>query len=154
MESVKLANPPQSYTIDGKSYAVGKLTLGMALDIESFLATLKTPLEKIEESGVLNQVESDVASGILDSAMQDLAFWPPDAVSALCDRRFLTRADFGVTFLRAMLRAYNPGLTAEDTARIAQAATLMDVIQLQMVASGVDASGPKDGPQEAAKIAD
>lgn len=141
--STKLANVPQLIEIGGETYKAGKLTIGISLEIESHLATLKTPLEKIQESKILEHVEPAVAESILSTAMQELAFWPPDAVNALCDSRFLLRASFGVVFVRAMLRQYNAHLSHDDLNRVATLATVQDVLTLQSIASGVDPNGPK-----------
>lgn len=143
MTSAKLANSVRSYELGGVPYRVGKLTLGAALQIEEHLSKLKTPLEIYRDSGILSALPTEKADDILNRAAQETMFWPPDAVTALSDGRFLRRADFGIAFISALLAAYNPGLSPHEITLIAQKASLMDVVQLQIIAFGADATDPK-----------
>lgn len=144
MNAARLSNPIKQHAINGQTYNIGKLTIGAAVEIETYLATLKTPLEKIQESKILEQVDKDVANGIIDTALQELAFFPPDAITALCDRKYLGRAEFGRVFLRAIFREYNRHLSPEEIDRVAMSATVEDIFVIQAVALGADAD-PKGG---------
>jgi len=141
---LKLANPLKSHEIGGRAYSFGRLTIGMGLEIETWLKTLPTELERIEQSGILKSISREAADSIVADALQRHDIWPPDAITALCDRRFLTRSEFGIVFIMAALRQYNPGLTAEEIERIASQATLTDVIRLQSIAAGTDDIDPKE----------
>lgn len=140
---MKLDNLIVTYDIGGEPCRVGKLTIGAACEIERYLATLETPLEKIERSKILTQIDGEKASGIIDSALQDLAFWPPDAVGALCSAKFLTRGEFALAFISAIVRQYNPHFTDADIERVASKATVDDVFKLQAIALGAN-TDPKD----------
>lgn len=144
MTSAKLANSVRSYELGGVPYRVGKLTLGAALQIEEHLSKLKTPLEIYRDSGVLSALPTEKADDILNRAAQETMFWPPDAVTALCDVRFLKRADFGMAFISALLAAYNPGLSPHEIESIAKKASTQDVMKLQLIAFGVDGIDPKE----------
>lgn len=149
MTSFKLANTVKTIEIAGVPCRVGKLTLGAALSIEEFLATLPTPYETLEGSKALAQVSKELADTLIAKALADTMFWPPDAISALSTQKFLVRADFGQAFIRAMLAAYNPHLAPDEITRIAAAAVVPeDVVRLQLIAFGAD-TDPKDTPAEA-----
>lgn len=150
---MKLANVLKSHEIGGRSYQFGRLTIGMGVEIESWLKTLPTELERIEQSGILKSVTPEVADSIVSDALQRYEMWPPDAITALCDRRFLTRSEFGIVFVKSALRQYNPGLSIEDVERIATQATFADVIKLQAIAAGTDDIDPKELPGQAAEAA-
>ena len=115
---MKLDNPVTTIEIGGEPVRVGKLTIGAACEIEAYLETLETPLEKIEKSKILTQIDKDAATGIVESALQDLAFWPPDAIGALSDSKWLQKAGFSKTFCAAVVRSYNPHFTDADVTRI------------------------------------
>jgi Ni,Fe-hydrogenase III component G len=140
---LKLDNRIKTLEIGGHTVKVGKLTMAAAVEIESYLETLESPLEKMERAKILTQIDKDAAIGVVDSLTQDLAFWPPDAIGALCDRRFLTRGKFGRAFVAAMVRAYNGHFEPSEVDRIANNATLEDVFAIQPIALGVT-SDPKD----------
>ena len=142
----------RTYDIAGETVKVGKLTLGAALEIESHLKTLKTPFEVLESSNALKMVESDLAERLINEKLQQEMFWPPDAITALCDQKFLTRADFGIVFISAMLRSYNPHFDPKDIERIATRATVQDVIQLQVIAFDSDSNQKKDEPTAPAPV--
>lgn len=144
MTSAKLANSVRSYELGGVPYRVGKLTLGAALQIEEHLSKLKTPLEIYRDSGILSALPTEKSDDILNRAAQETMFWPPDAVTALSDGRFLRRAEFGIAFISALLAAYNPGLSPHEITLIAQKASIKDVLQLQVIAFGADVIDPKD----------
>ena len=144
---------PISYEIAGVLYRVGKLTLGAAFEIETFLSKLRTPYELLEDSKALAQVGKELADQLVNKALQECHFWPPDAINALCNNKFLTRADFGIAFVSAMLRQGNPHLPPDEVTRIAHAASYKDVIALQLIAFGADDTDPKDAngvPERAA----
>jgi hypothetical protein len=143
MTSFKLSNAQKSYEINGTPYRVGKLTLGAAVQIESHLSKLKTPLEIYNDSKALAVFTPGKAEEILNKAAQETMFWPPDAVTALCNTKFLTRGDFGIVFISAILAAYNPHLSPQEIENIAKSATTADVVQLQLIAFGADETDPK-----------
>lgn len=143
---MKLSNPLKPHEIAGRSLSFGRLTIGMGMEIETWLKTLPTELEQIERSGILKSVTPEVADSIASEALQRHDLWPPDAITAICDRRFLMRAEFGVVFVKAALRQYNPGLTTDDIDRIANQATFADVNRLVEIATGLDEIDPKDLP--------
>lgn len=149
MTSFRLANTVKTVEIAGQPCRVGKLTLGAALSIEEFLATLPTPYETLEGSKALGQVSKDLADTLIAKALADTMFWPPDAITALSTQKFLVRADFGQAFIRAMLAAYNPHIAPDEINRIAAAAVVPeDVVKLQLIAFGAD-NDPKDDPATA-----
>jgi hypothetical protein len=152
---MKLANVLKTHEIGGRSYSFGRLTIGMGVEIESYLRTLPTELEKIESSGILKTVSQDVANSIVSDALQRHDVWPPDAISALCDRRFLTRSEFGMAFVKSALRQYNPGLSIDEIDKAASMATLADVLRIQAIAAGTDDIDPKEhaAPVEAVRAA-
>lgn len=149
MTSFKLSNATQTYEIAGTPYRVGKLTLGAALQIEQWLATLPTPLELLRDGGILKDISTDKADDILNRAAQDTLFWPPDAITSLTNPKFLTRADFGIAFISALLAAYNPHLSPQEISTIAKNATSVDVLKLQLIAFGADVEDPKGENQPA-----
>lgn len=141
---MKLDTRTTTIEIGGETVKVGKLTLGAAIEIEAYLQTIDTPLEIIERSKILAQVDKEVADKILDGHTQDLAFWPPDAIGALCDKRFLTSGRFGKAFVSAIIRAYNAHLDDATVERIANRSTVDTVYLLTPIALlGVN-SDPKD----------
>ncbi|CAB4178473.1 hypothetical protein UFOVP1622_56 [uncultured Caudovirales phage] len=144
MQPHKLDAKPVSYEIAGVPYRVGKLTLGAAFEIETFLSKLKSPYEILEDSKALAQVGKELADQLVNKALQDCHFWPPDAINALCNKRFLTRADFGIAFVSAMIRQGNPHLPPDEVTCIAHAASYKDVMALQLIAFGADDTDPKD----------
>jgi hypothetical protein len=142
LSGYQFSNPVKTIEIGGESVRVGKLTIGMAVDLESYLRTVPSKLESIEASGILKQLSKETADSIVSDALQEHAFYPPDAVTALCDKRFLLNATFGQRLIRAALRAYNPGLTDADIDRIADKAVYpTDTVIIQQICSG--ASDPK-----------
>lgn len=138
MSSDKLANPIRSYEIKGGAFRVGKLTVGAALEIEQELATWPSKLEKLQASGILEKLPPDKAESLVETAMMDLEFWPPDAITALSDWKTLIRAEFGLIFVKALLRQYNPGLSPDELTALAKACTPDDVMALQKIAFGRD----------------
>lgn len=148
---MKLANVVKIHEIGGKPYYFGKLTVGMGIEIESYLKTLPTEIEKIEQSGILKNVSKEVADSIVSDSLQKLDMWPPDAITAMCSKRFLMLSEFCGVMIRAALRQYNPGLTDQDIDSVANQATRSDVIRIQNIIGGVDDYDPKDvadaGPQ-------
>ena len=140
---LKLHNPIQTVDIGGETVRIGKLTLAAAIEIESHLADLPTPLERLEKSGVLPQLPAEVAADLTGTAMQESAFFPPDAIGALCNSKILGRGSFGKAFLSAMIRAYNPHFDDGEIDRIAGKATAETVLAVQGIALGVT-TDPKD----------
>lgn len=136
----------KTYDIAGETIKAGKLTLGAALEIENHLKTLRTPFEVLENSNALKMVDSELAERLINEKLQQEMFWPPDAITALCDQKFLTRADFGIAFISALIRSYNPHLDPKDIERIALRASVQDVIQLQLIAFDSDSNQKKDEP--------
>lgn len=149
MTAFRLANTVKTVEIAGQPYRVGKLTLGAALQIEEFLATLPTPYEVLEGSKALSQVSKEHADMLIAKALSDTMFWPPDAITALSTQKFLVRADFGKAFISAILSAYNPHLSPQEIESVAKSATVPeDVVRLQLIAFGAD-NDPKDEPAKA-----
>lgn len=148
MTSFKLANTVKTIEIAGKPYRAGKLTLGAALSIEEHLAKLPTPYETLENSKALSQVSKELADTLISKALADTMFWPPDAISALTNPKFLTRADFGIAFISAILAAYNPHLSPQEIEAVAKSASSEDVLKMQLVAFGAD-NDPKEPPANA-----
>lgn len=136
----------KTYTIANETIKVGKLTLGAALEIENHLKTLRTPFEVLQDSQALSQIDKDLAERLINEKLQQEMFWPPDAITALCDQKFLTRAGFGIVFISAMIRAYNPHFEPQEVDRLASRATVQDVIQLQLIAFDSDNNQKKDEP--------
>lgn len=138
MDSAKLANPIRSFEIKGVPFRVGKLTVGAALEMEQALSTWPSKLDRLRDSGILDKIDKDKAESLIETAMMDLDFWPPDAITALSDWRILIRAEFGVIFITALLRQYNPGLSPDELATLAKACTKDDLLALQSIAFGND----------------
>lgn len=143
MSSEKLNNPVKTLEIGGSTCRIGKLTVGAAIEIESHLTDYPSMFDTLKDSEVLGQVSTDLAEKLINEKLQELHFWPPDAITALCDIRFLKRGNFSHAFLSAMIRAYNPHFSPEEIASIANKATAENVFDLQMIALGVT-SDPKD----------
>lgn len=141
--NMKLANVVKIHEIGGKPYYFGKLTVGMGIEIESYLKTLPTAVEQIERSGILKSASKEAADSIVQQALQDLDLYPPDAITALYSRRFLMSSQFGGVLVRAALRQYNPGLTTQDIEDVANQATHEDVLKIQNIAGGIDENAPK-----------
>lgn len=140
----KIANPVFTRDFNGTPYRVGKLTLGAALEIESYLSELKTPYEILQDSKALEQIGKELADQLVSKALQETHFWPPDAITALCTQKFLVKADFGIAFLSAVLRHYNPHLQPDEILVIAKNATTTDVVEMQLIAFGANETDPKD----------
>ena len=153
----KIANTVLMRDFNGVPYRVGKLTLGAALEIESYLSELKTPYEILQDSKALEQIGKELADQLVSKALQETHFWPPDAITALCSQKFLTKADFGIAFLSAILRQYNPHLSPEEIQAVAKNSTTSDVVEMQLIAFGANNTDPKDsaaaGPTAMADLA-
>lgn len=153
---MKLHNPLKSHEIAGRSYQFGRLTVGIGIEIESYLKTLPPEIEQIESSGILKSVPADVASSIVSDILQRHDIYPPDAITAICQKRNLLNATFCKTLVAAALRQYNPGIPADQVDAIAASATHMDATRIAMTLSGADDIDPKELPVpevEAAKVA-
>lgn len=139
MTSFKLANTAKTIEIGGVPCRAGRLTLGAALSIEEFLATLPTPYETLDKSNVLAQVGKELADQLVGKALSETMFWPPDAITALSDRRFLVRADFSRAVISAVLTAYNPHMSPDEINSIVNGALVpQDMVKIQIVAFGGD----------------
>lgn len=154
MNAFKMAKPEKTMQFGSVPYRVGKLTLGAALAIESFLSELPTPYEILNGSNAVSQLSKEAADMAVQRALNDTMFWPPDAISALSTQKFLVRADFGIAFISAILAAYNPHLPPQEIEAIARSASIEDVVKLQLIAFGADETDPKGESAGPATIPD
>lgn len=143
MSTDRLNNPVKTLEIGGTTCRIGKLTVGAAIEIEDHLSAYPSMFDTLKDSDILGQVSTDLAEKLINEKLQELHFWPPDAITALCDIRFLKRGNFSHAFLSAMIRAYNPHFSPDEVASIANKATAENVFDLQMISLGVT-SDPKD----------
>lgn len=142
MSADRLNNPVRTLEIGGTTCRIGKLTIGAAIEIEEHLSACPSMFDTLKGSDILGQVSTDLAEKLINEKLQELHFWPPDAITALCDIRFLKRGNFSHAFLSAIVRAYNPHFSPDEIVSIANKATAENVFELQMVALGVT-SDPK-----------
>ena len=143
MNAEKLINEPVLYEIGGEQFRVGKLTIGTALKLESWLAKLPTPWEVLSNTDILKHCSEEQRKQIIDEKLQQLHFWPPDAISAISDERFLRRADFGSVFVEAILKAYNSHLSQQEIDRAVQKATIFDVYAIQLISTSTGSTEKK-----------
>jgi hypothetical protein len=148
-----MLNKPIYYQFGDEKYKVGKLTIGAALKLESWLAKLPTPWEVLESTDILKHCSDEQKKQIIDEKLQQLHFWPPDAITALSEIKFLKRGDFGGQLIAAILESYNPHLSPDDVEKIVSKATVHDVIQIQLIATATGDESKKDlGPEEIAMM--
>lgn len=153
MNAEKMLNRPIYYQFGEERYKVGKLTIGAALKLEAWLAKLPTPWEVLESTDILKHCSDEQKKQIIDEKLQQLHFWPPDAITALSEIKFLKRGDFGGQLIATILEAYNPHLSPDDIQKIVSKATIEDVIQIQLIATASGASQKKEmTPEEIAMM--
>lgn len=141
---MKLHNEIKTVEIAGTPVRVGALTIGAAIEIESYLSTLKTPFERVESSPLLALMDEARRNATIDKYLQQLSFWPPDAIGALCDPSFRRSGPFMRVVVASVVRSYNPHFSDEEIARIAASTSIFDAIGLLPVFMGVS-DDPKDG---------
>lgn len=151
---MKLHNPLKTHEIAGRSFQFGRLTIGIGIEIESYLKTIPPEIEQIESSGILKSVPPEVAGAIVSDALQRHDVWPPDAITAVCQKRNLLNASFCHVMVKAALRQYNPGLSPQDIDSIASQATHQDATRIALTLSGADDLDPKELAAMAAQVAE
>lgn len=151
---MKLHNPLKTHEIAGRSFQFGRLTIGIGIEIESYLKTIPPEIEQIESSGILKSVPPEVAGAIVSDALQRHDVWPPDAITAVCQKRNLLNASFCHVMVKAALRQYNPGLSPQDVEAIASQATHHDATKIALTLSGADDLDPKELAATAAQVAE
>ena len=134
----KLTTPVYTREIGGESLRFGRLTLGAAVEIEDYLSTLPTPFEALEDSKSLQHIDPEMRERLIQEKLQQLHFWPPDALNALASSQFLTSAKFGVAFLVAMITAYNSHISTDEARRLAMKADHGDFMAIHKIALGLE----------------
>ena len=134
----KLTSPVYVHEIAGESLRFGRLTLGAAVELEDYLHTLPTPFEALEESKTLQHIDPEMRERLINEKLQQLHFWPPDALTALATSQFLTSGRFGVAFLTAMITAYNSHISHDEAAKLAAKANHGDFMTIHRIALGLN----------------
>lgn len=148
----KLTSPVYVHEIAGESLKFGRLTLGAAVELEEYLQTLPTPFEALEASQTLQHIDAEMRERLIQEKLQQLHFWPPDALTALATSQFLTSGKFGVAFLTAMITAYNAHISHDEANRLARRANHADFMVVHRIALGLNdpkADQPGDGQEMA-----
>lgn len=143
---MKLANTLKTHQIGGRSFQFGRLTIGIGIEIEEYLQSLPSELYQVESSGILKSVPGEVASSIVGDLLKRHDVYPPDAITAICQKRNLLNAKFCRVLVRAALRQYNPGLSVDEIESVAAMATQEDATQIAVILIGVDENDPKELP--------
>lgn len=142
----KLTSPVYVHEIAGESLRFGRLTLGAAVELEDYLHTLPTPFEALEASKTLQHIDPEMRERLINEKLQQLHFWPPDALTALATSQFLTSGRFGVAFLTAMITAYNTHISHDEAAKLAAKANHGDFMTVHRIALGLnDPKGEQPG---------
>jgi hypothetical protein len=134
----KLTSPVYTHEIDGQTLRFGRLTLGAAVELEDYLQTLPTPFEALENSKTLQHIDPEMRERLIQEKLQQLHFWPPDALNALSTSNFLTSAKFGMSFLVAMITAYNAHIATDEAKRLASRANHEDFMVIHRIALGLN----------------
>ena len=134
----KLTSPVFIHEIAGESLRFGRLTLGAAVELEDYLHTLPTPFEALEDSKTLQHIDPEMRERLINEKLQQLHFWPPDALTALATSQFLTSGRFGVAFLTAMITAYNTHISHHEAAKLAAKANHGDFMTIHRIALGLN----------------
>lgn len=153
---MKLANPLKSHEIAGRSYQFGRLTIGIGVEVEAYLATLPREIEQVESAGILKSIPPEDAKSIVTEMLARHDVYPPDAITAIHQWKHLLNAKFCKVMVAAALRQYNPGLTPEQIESIASSATLKEAGDIAITLLGLGDIDPKElaVPEvEAAKVA-
>lgn len=143
---MKLANTLKTHQIGGRSFQFGRLTIGIGVEVEEYLQSLPSEIYQVESSGILKSVPGDVASSIVSEMLQRHDVYPPDAITAICQKRNLMNAKFCKVLVRAALRQYNPGLPLDEVESVAEMATQEDATRIAVILIGVDENDPKELP--------
>jgi hypothetical protein len=142
----KLTTPIETVEIAGQTLRFGRLTLGAAVELEDYLQTLPTPFEALESSKSLQHIDAEMRERLIQEKLQQLHFWPPDALNALANSQFLTSAKFGMAFLVAMITAYNSHISSTEAREIAAKANHGDFMTVHRIALGLnDPKAPAAG---------
>lgn len=140
----KLTSPICTHEIDGQTLRFGRLTLGAAVEIEEYLSTLPTPFEALENSKTLQHIDPELRENLIQQKLQQLHFWPPDALTALSTPNFLTSAKFGMAFMVAMITAFNAHIATDEAKRLAGRANHEDFMIIHRISLGLsDTPAPK-----------
>ena len=134
----KLTSPVYVHEIAGETLKFGRLTLGAAVELEDYLHTLPTPFEALEDSKTLQHIDPEMRERLINEKLQQLHFWPPDAITALATSQFLTSGRFGVAFLTAMITAYNTHISHDEAERLAKRANHGDFMTVHRIALGLN----------------
>jgi hypothetical protein len=141
---MRLHNEIKTVEIGGQPVRIGRLTMAAACEIESYLETLESPMDRFDIYAIKKQLPEAAAMEVADILMQQSATWPPDAIGALCDVRMVRRAKFGKVFVGAMIRAYNGHMKPDKIDEIVNSALVpFDALTIQPIALGIT-DDPKD----------
>ena len=142
----KLTSPVYVHEIAGESLRFGRLTLGAAVELEDYLHTLPTPFEALEDSKTLQHIDPEMRERLINEKLQQLHFWPPDALTALATSQFLTSGRFGMAFVTAMITAYNSHISHDEAIKLAAKANHGDFMTVHRIALGLnDPKGDQPG---------
>ena len=134
----KLTSPVFIHEIAGESLRFGRLTLGAAVELEDYLHTLPTPFEALEDSKTLQHIDPEMRERLINEKLQQLHFWPPDALTALATSQFLTSGRFGMAFVTAMITAYNSHISHDEAIKLAAKANHGDFMVIHRIALGLN----------------
>ena len=134
----KLTSPVYVHEIAGESLRFGRLTLGAAVELEDYLHTLPTPFEALEASKTLQHIDPEMRERLINEKLQQLHFWPPDALTALATSQFLTSGRFGMAFVTAMITAYNSHISHDEAIKLAAKANHGDFMTIHRIALGLN----------------
>ncbi len=134
----KLTSPVYIHEIAGETLKFGRLTLGAAVELEDYLQTLPTPFEALEDSKSLQHIDPEMRERLINEKLQQLHFWPPDALTALATSQFLTSGRFGMAFVTAMITAYNTHISHSEAIKLAAKANHGDFMTIHRIALGLN----------------